>query len=235
MPANYSPDHNLPEAYRAMVLLVDDQAFVADAVRLAIARQDDIDLHYCPDPCQTIEIASRIKPTVILLDLVMPNLSGLTLVRQLRNHLATSEIPIVVLSVTEEARTKSDAFALGANDYLVKLPDAIELRARIRYHSMAYLNRIQRNEAFNALRESQQELVRKNAELSLLNQNFERALEELRQVKGLLPICSCCKRVRDDRNYWQEIEAYLAGNSDGVFSRSYCPECLSKLSGEPKE
>ena len=66
---------------------------------------------------------------------------------------------MIVLSTKEEATTKAKAFAVGANDYLVKLPDPIELLARVRYHSKGYINRLQRNEAYRKLAESQQQLA----------------------------------------------------------------------------
>lgn len=73
----------------AMVLLVDDQAMIGEAVRRGLAHEDNIDFHFCADPHQAIAQAIRIKPTVILQDLVMPGLDGLTLVREYRNHPAT--------------------------------------------------------------------------------------------------------------------------------------------------
>jgi two-component system chemotaxis family response regulator WspR len=98
----------------------------------------------------------------------MPGVDGLTLVRQYREHPATRDIPIIVLSTKEEPRIKSAAFSAGANDYLVKLPDTIELVARIRYHSRSYLNLLQRDEAYRALRQSQQHLLATNLELQRL-------------------------------------------------------------------
>jgi len=90
---------------------------------------------------------------------VMPDVDGLDLVRFFRAHPKLKDIPLIVLSSREEAATKAEAFALGANDYLVKLPDRIELVARIRYHSKAYINLLQRNEAYQALLASQQKLA----------------------------------------------------------------------------
>ena len=154
--------------YVTMVLLVDDQAMVGEAVRRALSNQPDINFHFCIDPLLALQTAEKVKPTVILQDLVMPGVDGLSLVRQYRDHEATRNIPVIVLSTKEAAAIKSAAFAAGANDYLVKLPDNVELIARIRYHSHAYLTRLQRDAAFHALRESQQELVEKNVELSRL-------------------------------------------------------------------
>jgi signal transduction histidine kinase/HPt (histidine-containing phosphotransfer) domain-containing protein/BarA-like signal transduction histidine kinase len=167
------PPH--PPDYHVMVLLVDDQAMVCEAVRRALANQTDIDFHYCADAREALAIANQIKPTVILQDLVMPGVDGLSLVKQFRANPATRDTPIIVLSTNENPQVKGQAFALGANDYLVKLPDKIELIARIRHHSKSYLNLLQRDAAYRALRESQQQLIESNAALISLNQKLEEA------------------------------------------------------------
>ncbi|MDR0279933.1 MAG: PleD family two-component system response regulator [Paucimonas sp.] len=152
----------------AMVLLVDDQAMIGEAVRRGLAQEENIDFHFCADPHEAVAQAMRIKPTVILQDLIMPGLDGLTLVREYRANPATQDIPIIVLSTKEDPLVKSAAFAAGANDYLVKLPDNIELVARIRYHSRSYLTLLQRDEAYRALRVSQQQLLDTNLVLQRL-------------------------------------------------------------------
>ncbi|MBD2292689.1 response regulator [Anabaena sphaerica FACHB-251] len=122
------------------VLLIDDQLIIGEAVCRLLANEKDISFHYIDDPAQAIQKAISIAPTVILLDMIMPEIDGLMLLRWFRSHPATHEIPIVMLSSKEEAQIKADAFAAGANDYLIKLPDVVELIARIRYHSKAYNN-----------------------------------------------------------------------------------------------
>lgn len=158
---------NFSDRYDIVVLLVDDQPIIGQAIRRALAGTD-IDLHYCSDSAEALKIAEQIKPTVILQDLVMPQMDGLTLVRRYRASPATKDIPIIVLSTKEDPEVKSEAFALGVDDYLVKLPATIELLARIRHHSKAYLNQVQRDEAYRALRESQKLLLEKNLELERL-------------------------------------------------------------------
>jgi sigma-B regulation protein RsbU (phosphoserine phosphatase) len=138
---------------------VDDQLIIGEAVRRIIAAQPDIAFHFCPKGAEALATASRLKPTVILQDLVMPDANGLDLVRGYRQLEATALTPLIVLSSKEEGATKAEAFARGANDYIVKLPDPVELIARIRYHSRGYLSLLQRNEAFDALRKSQAELA----------------------------------------------------------------------------
>ena len=151
-----------------MVLLVDDQAIVAEAVRRALAADEGIDFHYCARADEAMNAALQTRPTVILQDLVMPGIDGLTLVREYRANPAMRDVPIIVLSSKEEPVIKSAAFAAWANDYLVKLPDRIELVARIRYHSRSYINLLQRDEAYRALRQSQQQLLSVNLELRRL-------------------------------------------------------------------
>ncbi len=141
------------------VLLVDDQAIIGEAVRRMLASQGEIEYRYCQDPLKAIETAKEFRPTVILQDLVMPGVDGLDLVRDYRTIDETREIPLIVLSSKEEATTKAEAFARGANDYLVKLPDPVEVIARIRYHSRGYLALLQRNAAFKALAASERHMA----------------------------------------------------------------------------
>jgi sigma-B regulation protein RsbU (phosphoserine phosphatase) len=141
------------------VLLVDDQAIIGEAVRRMLASDPSIEYRYCQDPTTAIAVATEYRPTVILQDLVMPGVDGLDLVRDYRACDETREIPLIVLSSKEEATTKAEAFARGANDYLVKLPDPVEVLARIRYHSKGYLALLQRNAAFKALAESERHMA----------------------------------------------------------------------------
>ncbi len=135
------------------VLLIDDQAMIGEAVRRMLAPEKEIAFHYCSDPTQAIKTAKECQPTVILQDLVMPEMDGLLLVKFFRSKNApTYNIPLIVLSSKEEPIIKAKAFELGANDYLVKLPDRMELIARIRYHSKAYIDSLKRQEAEDKLK-----------------------------------------------------------------------------------
>lgn len=109
-----------------------------------------------------LQAAEEFGPTVILLDLVMPKIGGLELLTTFRSLERWKEVPIIVLSGKEEAKTKAKAFELGAHDYLVKLPELVELVARIRHHSKGYTRLLQRNEAMDALGESRRKLEIRN-------------------------------------------------------------------------
>lgn len=151
--------------HQIMVLLVDDQPFVAEMLRRALVNEADINLHYCHDPSQAVSVAEKIGPTVILLDITMPDLDGLTVCKLLRVNPVTCDIPVVMLSSNDDPVTKAASFAAGAHDYMVKLPDSLELIARLRYHSDSYINKLQRDDAYRALSASQVKLAELNLQL----------------------------------------------------------------------
>jgi phosphoserine phosphatase RsbU/P len=186
--------------HKVVVLLIDDQPMVGETVRRMLAGEPDIDFHYNREAAKAIEAADRVKPTVILQDLVMPEIDGLTLVKKFRAHEPTRETPLIVLSTKEEPAVKAEAFASGANDYVVKLPDRLELLARIRYHSKGYIAQLQRNEAYDALLESQHRLANEMKQAA-------------RYVQSLLP---AKLKKGDIQTDWRFIpSAELGGDSFG--------------------
>ena len=155
-----SAEHALTE-HKVTVLLVDDQPIVGETVRRMLLGESDIVFHYCKDATKAVERAVEIKPTVI-----PPGSrdardrrphAGQTLPRE---RIGRARLPMIVLSTKEDPKVKAEAFGLGANDYIVKLPDRLELLARIRYHSKGYINLLQRNEAYRALQASQRILAK---------------------------------------------------------------------------
>lgn len=165
------------------VLLVDDQPMVSEALQELLFSETDITFHYCKNPHEALQKAIEVKPTVILQDLVMPEVDGLMLVKLFRTNPATCKVPIIVLSNSEEAVIKADAFTNGANDYLIKLPDPIELIARLRYHSTAYHNLIQQNAAEKTLEYYNRDLEQRVQERT---QALTTALEDLKQTQAQL-------------------------------------------------
>lgn len=164
------PLHTFPIS----VLIVDDQEIIVETVREMLSEEKDIAFHFCIKPLEALEVAMKVKPTVILQDLIMPEINGLELTKYFRANQKTSDIPLIVLSAKEDPALKAEAFSVGANDYIVKLPDKRELIARIRYHSNAYIRLLERNEAYEKLNESQR----------LLNNELAEAAE---YVRSLLP------------------------------------------------
>jgi adenylate cyclase len=153
-----------PSAPVHRVLLVDDQRLVAEVVRRMLARHADVVFEYCGDAAQAAAVAAAFRPTVILQDLVMDDVDGLDMVRRYRAVPGTADVPVIMLSANAEAAIKAELLDSGANDYLVKPPNEVELLARIRVHSDAYRRLQERNAAFKAL-----EVERSKSEKLLLN------------------------------------------------------------------
>ena len=165
---------NSDKEYPAIVLLVDDQPMIGEGIRRMLAGDEMIEFHYCQDPSLALETAIQVKATVILQDLIMPDVDGMTLMRFYKNHPDTKKIPVIVLSSKDDAEIKSDAFTNGANDYLVKLPDPIELIARIKAHTKHYLTEVERDAAYEIMREMQEQLAKANTELESHNMELQR-------------------------------------------------------------
>jgi two-component system chemotaxis family response regulator WspR len=154
--------------YKVRVLLVDDQLIIVEAVRRMLAGHADIEFQYVTDAATALAAARTYRPTVILQDLVMQGSDGFQLIQAYKDDEILGAVPVVVLSTKEEAKLKAHAFAVGAHDYLVKLPDQLELVARIRHHSAGYISGLQRDAALRSLRASREELTRANEELRRL-------------------------------------------------------------------
>jgi len=166
------------------VLLVDDQRIVGETIRRMLVDIPGLEYRFCADPGAAIAEAEAFEPTVILQDLIMPGVDGIEMVRAFRENPKTAATPLIVLSSKEEPTTKADAFAAGANDYLVKLPDRLEVVARIRYHSAAYISRLERDEAFTVLKAQQEVIAQELADAA----NYVRSLlPEPMPVGGAVP------------------------------------------------
>ncbi len=168
MPNNSIPQTAIDVAlspHPLMVVLVDDQPIIAETIRRMLDDEIDIDFHYCMEARDALDMIVSIQPTLILQDLIMPHIDGLDLVRQYRAHPVTRDTPIIVLSAKEDPEVKVEAFARGANDYVVKLPDKLELAARIRYHCQWFIHKQQRDDAYRSLQESQRQLEDMNLKL----------------------------------------------------------------------
>jgi DNA-binding response OmpR family regulator len=114
------------------VLLIDDQPLVAAAMRRLLATAPEFVMHHCADPCRAGADVEALSPAAVIVDVVMPVMGGLEVIRRLRENPKTTTVPIVVLSCIDDPRSKADALDAGADDYLIKLPDATELVARLR-------------------------------------------------------------------------------------------------------
>jgi len=145
-----------------MVMLVDLQLVIAEQMRKDLLIDSRIGFYHYSDLHNALSVAESACPSVIFLDLLMPDIDGVSAIQMFRKNNFTKEIPIVALSSKEDVGMRAKAFEDGANDYLIKMPDKLELVARVVYHSLACIYKKQRDEAFRALSESQRKIKEKN-------------------------------------------------------------------------
>ncbi len=147
-------------------------------------------------------------PRLAILDWMMPGLDGLEVCRRARAAPRTPP-PYIILLTTRDSRADVVAgLDAGADDYMAKPFDREELRARVGVGVRMV--------------ELQQSLADRLRDL-------EDALARVKQLQGLLPICSYCKKIRDDRNYWNQVETYISAHSEAQFSHGICPDCFEKF------
>jgi phosphoserine phosphatase RsbU/P len=156
-------------------------------------------------------LTSDDSPSIALLDWEMPGRSGIDICRALRSEPAGRYFYLIVITAREDEEGIAEAMAAGADDFIRKPFGVPELVARIR--------------------NGQRTL---NLERSLANRvtELEHALETGRQLKRLLPICAYCKSIRDDSDYWQEIEEYIHKHTGTDFTHGVCPACMEKVRRE---
>jgi len=146
-------------------------------------------------------------PPFAIVDWVMPKMEGPELCRRIRQTQGTSSMYIILLTAKGTPEEIVAGLDAGADDYLVKPFDPGELRARV--------------DVGRRIVELQRDLADRVREL-------EEALSQVRSLRGLLPICAYCKKIRDDKNYWQEVEGYISKHSEAQFSHGICPGCYEK-------
>ncbi|MBX2866312.1 MAG: response regulator [Leptolyngbyaceae cyanobacterium MAG.088] len=206
------------------VLLVDDQPIVAESIRRLLASEPDIQLHYCNDAQKAIPMATQIQPTVILQDLVMPDADGLMLLKFFRANPTTSTIPVIVLSTRDEPVVKAEAFATGANDYLVKIPDPIEFIARLKYHSSAYANLLKRHEAERVRaynRDLERRVADRTAELEIALMELKTAQSRIIQEEKMAGVGQLVSGICHELN---NPVSFIQGNLEPA--QDYCDELL---------
>lgn len=193
------------------VLLIDDepaQAWLVQEHLHSGAEKSgrEIDLVHTESLAEGMKCLADAEVDVILLDLSLPDSIGLATLT--KAHARYPGIPIIVLTSLEDEDLGIQLVQSGAQDYLVKgQADSLTLFRTLRY----------------AIERKQAEVERER-----LIQELKEALAQVKTLRGLLPICSGCKKIRDDQGYWNQIETFIVNHSDAQFSHGICPDCAKK-------
>ncbi|MFQ6611414.1 MAG: PleD family two-component system response regulator [Fidelibacterota bacterium] len=146
-------------------------------------------------------------PHLVLLDWVMPGVSGVEICRQVRKSEVEDSTYLIMLTTRANKEDIVEGLQAGANDYIVKPFNNEELHARVNAGA---------------------KIIQLHQALEQRVQELEEALNRVQTLEGIIPICSYCKNIRDDENYWQKVEAYIGTHSKARFSHGICPDCYEK-------
>jgi len=153
-------------------------------------------------------------PSLAIIDWMMPTVDGLELCRRIRQNAAHAHMYVILLTGRDDRKDVVAGLDAGADDYIVKPFDPDELRARVQVGIRVLT--------------LQERLADRVTEL-------QEALTRVKRLQGLLPICSYCKRIRGDDQYWQQVDSYIVEHSDAQFTHGICPPCSQKLMAEIDE
>jgi DNA-binding response OmpR family regulator len=159
------------------------------------------------------------RPALVLLDVVLPDMSGIDVCIQIKSSAELKGTFVILMSgIRISSELQADGLNIGADGYIIKPISNREFVARVQA-----MERIKNAE--DALREKekeQQELISK----------LQAALAEIKTLKGLIPICASCKKIRNDEGFWDQLESYLSKHTDAVLTHGLCPECFHKAMAE---
>ena len=153
-------------------------------------------------------------PRLAVLDWMMPEMDGVEICRRVRATPGSPLLYLILLTAKGRMEDIVEGLQAGADDYVTKPFDPEELRARVHVG---------------------ERILELQADLAARVRELETALANIRQLEGLLPICCYCKRIRDDQNYWQQVESYITRHSNAQFTHGVCPDCYQRLLREMKQ
>jgi len=196
-----------------MQIVIADDDRIAATVLAQTLRQWEFDVTVAADGGEALRHLqqSAHMPTLAILDWMMPQLEGAEVCRRVRLEMPLANMYLMLLTSLESKDRVVAGLEAGADDYLIKPFDPEELRARINVGVRVL-----------SLQERLSERVKE----------LQDALSNVKQLHGLLPICSYCKRIRGDDQYWTQVESYIAERSDAQFSHGICPPCAGELERE---
>ena len=161
------------------------------------------------DGLQALEVLRQPEaPSLAILDWMMPGLDGAEVCLKAREMAAGRRLYIILLTAKGRKEDIVEGLTAGADDYVVKPFDRAELKARIAVG---------------------ERILRLQAELAARVKELELALANVKLLQGLLPICCYCKKIRNDQNYWQQVDSYVADHSEAQFTHGICPDCRDKI------
>ncbi len=214
----------VPIGLSIRVLVVDDASEDRETCRrfLEKCKLHDYFLEEAETIMEGLNICRKSPPDCVLLDYRLPDGNGLEFLEQISGGAGVVSLPVVMMTGAGNEEIAVQAMKQGAMDYVVK--------GRVKDDDFCRVVQAAMEKAFLI-----QTIRRQQEEKDQLIKQLQEALDQVKTLKGIVPICACCKKIRDDRGYWQQVETYIQNHSDAEFSHGVCPDCLRKYYPEQAE
>jgi phosphoserine phosphatase RsbU/P len=209
------------------LLIIDDIPENIQVLGHALAKEH-YSVSFATDGQRALDMIAENDVDLILLDIMMPHMDGYEVCRRLKNIPGKKDVPVIFLTARTETEDIVKGFQVGAVDYVTKPFNAPELLARVRTH-------IELTNARKLIQRHNGELARKNEALERMNTELKRALERIKTLEGILPICSYCNKIRDEKGDWKQLETYISKHSSAEFSHGICPTCMQRYHPDLKD
>jgi DNA-binding response OmpR family regulator len=158
-------------------------------------------------------------PALVLLDVKLPDMSGIEVCRQIKASPDLEDTFVILTSgVYVSSELQADGLDTGADGYIIKPISNKELVARV--HSI------------ERIKDAEDKLRKKEKELEGMVSKLQIALTEIKVLKGLIPICASCKKIRNEEGFWDQLETYFSKHTDALFTHGLCPSCSDKYREE---
>lgn len=197
---------------RRKILIVDDIPENIEVLSRCLI--GDYDVMYDKNGADALNRARSVRPDLILLDIMMPDMNGFEVCRRLKMDEELKNIPVIFLTALTDEFDEVEGFDYGAVDFITKPYKPLAVKKRV---------------SFQLALKQQRDLLEQS------NLEQKEALARIRTLSGLLPICMMCKKIRDDKGYWSQLEVYLTLHSNAMFSHGLCPECAEEYTSKLKE
>jgi response regulator RpfG family c-di-GMP phosphodiesterase len=203
------------------VLVTDDDPEVL-LLTATVLRRAGYEVLEASTGTECLEVVRSSRPDLVLLDVMLPDTSGIEVCRQIKADPESGRTFVILASgIQVSSDSQTEGLNIGADGYIVRPIPNKELVARVQ--SMERIKRAE--DALLEKEKQQEELIKK----------LQDALAEIKTLKGFIPICAACKKIRDDDGYWDQLEAYISKHTDAIFSHGLCPECAERYLAEAEK
>ncbi|SHI57707.1 Response regulator receiver domain-containing protein [Malonomonas rubra DSM 5091] len=194
---------------RSRLLIVDDEYTTLQMVTETL--KTDYDVIIAQDGNEAVRKCREEEPDLILMDVMMPNKDGYEACWEIKSDPQFSDLPVIFLTAADDLKNEIQGLEAGGIDYLTKPVNLVLLSMRVANH----LEMKKKADLVKAQRDL----------LQVQKLKLEAALERIKTLEGIIPICQYCKSIRNDQDSWQRLEEYIESNTDARFSHGICDTC----------